>query len=194
MSRQFCRRAETPPTLLGAKTVTTDEVKALLGKVTILDVRRKASYVEGRIPGAKSIVGHFKSESKTFDSEAFGADKSAAIVIHGHGTDGWSAVYAVNSAVAAGYKDVRWMRGGAGPTGRPRSCQSNNSCAAAASPKLASLGTSSRRRCEFAWPTMRSIRFSFFVATACTSSEIYKSSFAEPKIKGKRDAYEEVQS
>ena len=100
------------PTLAGAKTVTTDEVKALLGKVTILDVRRKASYIEGHIPSAKSIVGHFKSESKTFDSAAFGTDKSAAIVIHGHGTDGWSAVHAVNSAVAAGYKDVRWMRAG----------------------------------------------------------------------------------
>lgn len=108
----FAQSGETPPTLPGAKTVTTEEIKALLGKVTILDVRRKASYVEGHIPGAKSIVGHFKSDSKTFDSDAFGPDKTSAIVIHGHGTDGWSAVYAVNSAVAAGYKDVRWMRGG----------------------------------------------------------------------------------
>ena len=108
----FAQSGETPPTITGAKTVTTEEVVALIGKIAILDVRRKASFVEGHIPGAKSIVGYFKSETKTFDSEAFGRDKSAPIVIHGHGTDGWSAVNAVNSAVAAGYKDVRWMRGG----------------------------------------------------------------------------------
>jgi rhodanese-related sulfurtransferase len=108
----LAQSGETPPVLSGAKTVTTDEVNALIGKVAILDVRRKASYVEGHIPGAKSIVGHFKPDSKTFDAAAFGADKSAAIVIHGHGSDGWSAVYAVNSAVAAGYRDVRWMRAG----------------------------------------------------------------------------------
>ena len=108
----FAQTGETPPTLTGAKTVTTEEVMALIGKVTVLDVRRKASFVEGHIPGAKSIIGYFKSETKTFDSEAFGADKSAPLVIHGHGTDGWSAVNAVNSAVAAGYKDVRWMRAG----------------------------------------------------------------------------------
>ena len=103
---------KSPPSLEGAKTVTTDEVAGLLGKVTILDVRRKASFLEGHIPGAKSIVGQFNKERKVFDPIAFGPDKSAPIVIHGHGSDGWSAVYAVRSAVAAGYSDVRWMRAG----------------------------------------------------------------------------------
>jgi rhodanese-related sulfurtransferase len=78
----------------------------------VLDVRKKASYLEGRIPGAKSITAHFDREKKTFALEAFGSNKSTPIVIYGHGSDGWSAVHATRSAVAAGYTNVLWLRTG----------------------------------------------------------------------------------
>lgn len=103
---------ETPPTLAGAKTVSADEVKPLLGKALILDVRKKATFQEGHLQGAKSITHAHNKDAKAFDPSVFGADKSATIVIHGHGSDGWSAVDAVNTAVRAGFTNVLWMRGG----------------------------------------------------------------------------------
>lgn len=103
---------ETPATLEGAKTVTPNDVKALIGKATFLDVRRKAAYLEGRLPGAKSVAPKGEGEARAFDPVTFGADKSAPIVIYGHGSDGWSAVLAVRNAVAAGFTNVHWMRTG----------------------------------------------------------------------------------
>ena len=100
------------PALDGAKVVAPADVKSLLGKALVLDVRKKATYLEGRVPGAKSITGHFDAEKKVFDAVAFGNDKSAVIVIYGHGSDGWSAVHAVKSAVAAGYSNINWLRTG----------------------------------------------------------------------------------
>ena len=108
----FAQSGETPAAIAGAKVVTPADVKPLLGKALVLDVRKKATYLEGRVPGAKSITGHFDADKKAFDTAAFGADKTVPIVIYGHGTDGWSAVHAVRSAVAAGYSNVNWMRTG----------------------------------------------------------------------------------
>ncbi len=108
----IAQSGEAPASIEGAKTVAPEDVKGLLGKAVVLDVRKKATYLEGRLPGAKSITGHFDAEKKSFESAAFGSDKSALIVIYGHGSDGWSAVYAVRSAVAQGYGNVHWMRTG----------------------------------------------------------------------------------
>lgn len=104
---------ETPPTISGAKTIAAADAKALIDKgAVVTDVRKKASYVEGRLPKAKSITSARREETKDFDPTVFGADKSAPIVVYGHGTDGWSAVSAVESAVKAGYTNVNWLRGG----------------------------------------------------------------------------------
>jgi hypothetical protein len=44
---------EPPPTLDGVRTVTAAEAKALVDKgITVLDVRRKAAYLESRVPTA----------------------------------------------------------------------------------------------------------------------------------------------
>lgn len=104
---------ETPPALDGAKTVTAQDVQALIkaGAVTY-DARRKAAFLEGHLPGAQSLAGKVDSEKKSVDVAAFGTDKAKAIIIHGHGTDGWSAFYAAKGAVAAGFSKVHWMRGG----------------------------------------------------------------------------------
>ncbi len=109
----IAQTGETPTSIEGAKVITVDQLKADLGKVTIYDVRRRAAYVEGHLPGAQSAVRHVDASAQTCDAAAaFGSDKAKPIVIHGHGTDGWSAFYCVRDAVKAGYTDVRWLRAG----------------------------------------------------------------------------------
>jgi rhodanese-related sulfurtransferase len=113
IGRAMADTGETPPSLEGARTVSPQEAHALTrAGAQVFDVRRRAAYLEGHIPGAQSIVRHYNAATKSFPAEAFGGDKDKVIVIHGHGSDGWSAVYAVRSAVAHGYKNVHWIRGG----------------------------------------------------------------------------------
>jgi rhodanese-related sulfurtransferase len=104
---------ETPAALDGAKTISAIEAKAAIDTgAQPLDVRRKASFVEGRLPKAKSIGTARNPQTKAFDPAAFGPRKDGTLVIYGHGSDGWSAVAAVNDAVKAGYTKVLWLRGG----------------------------------------------------------------------------------
>jgi len=104
---------ETPPTLDGAKTITAPEAKAAIdaGALT-LDVRRKASFVEGRLPKAKAVGAAKNPQTNEFDLAIYGPNKDRTILVYGHGSDGWSAVAAVNTAVKAGYSKVLWLRGG----------------------------------------------------------------------------------
>lgn len=109
----FAQSGETPATLPGAATVTAAEAKTLIDKGAVaLDVRKKASFVEGHLPGAKSIRSVINDQTKAVDPAAFGANKEAVLVIYGHGTDGWSAVDATKAAVESGYKNIKWLRGG----------------------------------------------------------------------------------
>jgi rhodanese-related sulfurtransferase len=102
---------ETPPSLDGARTISAADAKALLERgAVVLDVRRKAAFLEGRVPRAKGLARN--AETKAFDPAAFGPNKEATLLIYGHGSDGWSAVEAVRTAVGAGYRNVHWMRGG----------------------------------------------------------------------------------
>lgn len=107
------QQGETPPSLDGARTVTPAEARAALGAGAVaLDVRRRAAYLEGHLPGAQSIVRMINAEANTVDPAAFGDNRARAIVIYGHGSDGWTAVHAVRGAVTAGFTQVLWMRGG----------------------------------------------------------------------------------
>ena len=104
---------ETPPVLEGAKTISARDAKAAIESgAQPLDVRKKASFVEGRLPKAKAIGAAKDPKTNEFNISVFGAKKDAAVVVYGHGTDGWSAVAAVNSAVKAGFTNVLWLRGG----------------------------------------------------------------------------------
>lgn len=109
MASAIANTGETPATLDGAKTVSASQAKSLAeAGASIFDVRRKAAYLEGRVPKAKSI----QKSGSGFDAAVFGGNKDAQLVIYGHGSDGWSAVDAVKAAVAAGFKHVHWLRGG----------------------------------------------------------------------------------
>jgi len=111
VSAAAANTGETPPTLDGARTVGAAEAKVLMEKgAAVFDVRRKAAYLDGRLPRAKGLARN--AETKAFDPAVFGASKDAPVLIYGHGSDGWSAVEAVRTAVSAGYKQVHWLRGG----------------------------------------------------------------------------------
>jgi len=112
-TQALAQSGETPPALDGAKTISAPEAKAAIDSGALaLDVRRKASFVESRLPKAKSIGSAKDPKTNEFDVAVFGPKKDGPIIIYGHGSDGWSAVAAVNSAVKAGYSNVLWLRGG----------------------------------------------------------------------------------
>jgi len=107
----YAQTGETPMSLEGARTVSAAEAKGLIEHGTaVFDVRKKASFVEGHMPKAKSIKK--SDETEAFDPAALGGNKDAPLLIYGHGSDGWSAVDAVKTAISAEYKKVHWMRGG----------------------------------------------------------------------------------
>ena len=104
---------ETAPTIAGAKTISPADAKSLIEKgAQVFDVRRRAAFLESHLPKAKSVASAVDSKEKTADASVLGENKAAVVIIHGHGTDGWSAVYLVEAAVKAGYTNVNWMRGG----------------------------------------------------------------------------------
>jgi rhodanese-related sulfurtransferase len=112
MSSGVAQTGETPVSLPGAKTISPADVHAMRGKIAVLDVRKKASYLEGRVPGAIYIRDFEITGTNTYRPEAFGPDKTRALVIYSHGSDGWVSVHAVRSAVGAAYTNVYWMREG----------------------------------------------------------------------------------
>ena len=110
----------TPGSLDGATVVDSDRVKTSLGKIKIYDVRKKAEYVEGHIPGAISVPYREKSElSANFDASKdkldlskFPADKNEPVVVHCNGPRCWKSYKASVLLIRAGYKKIYWYRGG----------------------------------------------------------------------------------
>jgi len=112
---------DTPTTVNGAKTVTAEEVRALIAKgAKVFDLRKKASYVEKHIPGAVHLnfdertvkEANYDPSVDAFDLGKLGTDKNASLIFHGHGVDGWKGYKAAAAAVKAGYRNVYFFRGG----------------------------------------------------------------------------------
>lgn len=104
---------ETPTQLEGVTIVSSDELRPLLDRgVKVYDLRKKASYVDGHVPGAKSAASYYDSADSSLDTSFLGSDKSDRIVFYSHGTTGWKSYWAAMRAVEAGYSNVMWMRGG----------------------------------------------------------------------------------
>ena len=74
--------------------------------------RSKASYADGHVPGAVSAARHYDAASETLDVSFLGSDRGVRMVFYSHGSTGWKSYHAARQAVAAGYKNVMWMRGG----------------------------------------------------------------------------------
>lgn len=104
---------ETPAQLEGVRVVTPDELRPLLKQgVTVYDLRKKASYVDGHVPSAVSAAAHYDAASEALDTDFLGPDRGAAMVFYSHGSTGWKSYHAARQAAEAGYNNVMWMRGG----------------------------------------------------------------------------------
>lgn len=104
---------ETPTYLDGVVIITPDELRLMLDKgVKVYDLRKKASFVDGHVPGAKSAVGYYNAEKTTLDTSFLGPNRSQDIVFYSHGTTGWKSYWSARRAAESGYTNVMWMRGG----------------------------------------------------------------------------------
>jgi PQQ-dependent catabolism-associated CXXCW motif protein len=113
--------APTPRSIPGARVIQTLELKALLEQdrnVVIVDVLE--SQTRTTLPGAYWMhgagTGRWQANEKVRFSEALekitGADKSRPLVFVCLSAECWLSYNASLHAVAAGYKDVLWYRGG----------------------------------------------------------------------------------
>jgi rhodanese-related sulfurtransferase len=110
----------TPESIEGATTVDSEWVMANLGKVVIVDARKKGEYVEKHIPGAINIPYKEKSaKSVNFDEtkdkwdiSKYPADKNTPIVVYCNGPKCWKSYKSVVRLVKAGYTNVYWLREG----------------------------------------------------------------------------------
>lgn len=104
---------ETPAQLEGVRVVAPEELRPLLNQgITVYDLRKKASYADGHVPGAVSAAAHYDAANNALDVDMLGPDRSSAMVFYSHGSTGWKSYHAAKQAAAAGYKNVMWMRGG----------------------------------------------------------------------------------
>lgn len=105
---------DTPTALKGARVITAEELRSLLNQksVKVYDLRKKASYVEGHVPGAVSAARHYNEKDKTLDVAVLDPDQGTTVVFYSHGVAGWRSYWAARAAIASGYRDVLWLRGG----------------------------------------------------------------------------------
>ena len=104
---------ETPTQLEGVRVVTPEELRPLLNQgVKVYDLRKKASYADGHVPGAVSAAQYYDSASNRLDTSILGPDRTETMVFYSHGSTGWKSYHAAQQAAEAGYKNVMWMRGG----------------------------------------------------------------------------------
>ena len=104
---------ETPTHLEGVQVVSPEEVRPLLDQgVRVYDLRKKASYADGHVPGAVSAAEHYDSDKNALDTGFLGQDRSQRMVFYSHGSTGWKSYYAAKQAAEAGFRNVMWMRGG----------------------------------------------------------------------------------
>ena len=110
----------TPAQLPGAKRVTAREVRELIARgAQMVDVRSQKEYVEGHIAGAvlhpygeKSLKDvAFDPKSDTFPGLAK-LDKKRPVIFACNGAECWKSYKASRAALAAGFTDVHWFRGG----------------------------------------------------------------------------------
>ena len=111
----------TPRQLPGATVVTAERVIELMsGGATLYDTRTAEEYSQRHIQGARLVpyieksrkeVG-FDATQDQFDLGKLAQDKSAPVIFACNGAECWKSYKASQAALAAGYKQVYWFRGG----------------------------------------------------------------------------------
>ncbi len=111
----------TPTLLPGAKVIGAEEVQALMQRdATFFDVRTNEEYSKSRVKGAR-LLPYKEVSKKEVDFDASKdefkltevlSDRNAALIFACNGAECWKSYKAARVAVAAGYKNVHWFRGG----------------------------------------------------------------------------------
>ncbi|MFZ5551412.1 MAG: rhodanese-like domain-containing protein [Pseudomonadota bacterium] len=110
----------TPVQLPGASVVTAAEAKALVAKgAVVVDTRNEREYQAKRIPGALFVPYHEKSlKDVAYDAtlDDFAGltklDPAKPTIFHCNGAECWKSYKASRAALAQGFKQVYWFRGG----------------------------------------------------------------------------------
>lgn len=110
----------TPAQLPGAKRVRALEVRELIAqRAVMVDVRSEKEYIEGHIPGAILVpYGEKSLKDAAFDPsvDSFSGvdklDKSKPVIFACNGAECWKSYKAAKAAVARGFTNVYWFRGG----------------------------------------------------------------------------------
>ena len=116
----MAEKVPTPESFDGITVVDADWVKENLGKVTVVDARKKGEFVEKHIPGAISATyGEKSAKSLDFDEsqdkfklDKYPQDKNAPIVVYCNGPACWKSFKSAVLLVRAGYTKVHWLRNG----------------------------------------------------------------------------------
>lgn len=112
---------QTPATLASVKVVQALDVKQRIDAGDpVIDTRAAAEYAESHIKGARSVPYREKSAKSvdfdatqdSFDLTKLPADKSKPVVFYCNAGDCWKSYKASKIALASGYKQVLWFRGG----------------------------------------------------------------------------------
>lgn len=113
----------TPTELPGGHIITAEEVQVLLGQegIYLADCRSPFNYGKGHLPGARSLeyqLNYHKdgtgadTAEKRIDINALPENKKTILIFYSHGITGWKSYRAAKAAIAAGYSQVHWFRGG----------------------------------------------------------------------------------
>lgn len=102
---------ESPMTIDGAKTVSTEEAKALFdNEILFVDVRKDSDWDAGRVPGSV----HLDNKKGAFTEAALSAEvgKSEKVVIYCNGEKCPRSAKGAKSAVSWGFTNVQYYRDG----------------------------------------------------------------------------------
>lgn len=117
------QKAETPLEISGGFVVTAEEVRLLIeqGDSYLADCRSPFNYGKGHLPSARSLeyqLNYHKdssgnpTEEQRINLDSLPDNKKNILIFYSHGTTGWKSYRAAEAAVAAGYTQVHWFRGG----------------------------------------------------------------------------------
>ncbi len=83
-------------------------------RVRIIDARKPGAFDKSRIPNAIKIDWRYSNVTRgwNFDAKKIGGNKADPLVIYGADANDGFAALAAEKAVAEGYTNVLWLRGG----------------------------------------------------------------------------------
>lgn len=106
------QQRQVPKVITGAMSVTAEEVVALIlaqPDLVVIDARKKTEYLKGRIEGAINLLNTQMSQQAL---AKIAPRKSQSIVFYCNGLRCLRSTDAVKKAVAWGYTNIFWFRGG----------------------------------------------------------------------------------